>query len=287
MRSGSDRGWSWAWEMRGVNGRGLDLRLRLPDAIDGLDQPVRQAVQAAVARGNITVSLRLARAPEAGAVRLDADALRRAVEMIRTVEDAAADGELTLVHSTAADILGLRGVLDTESDVNDAGALRAALLADLKVLIEDFVAVRAAEGAALAEVIGAQLDRIEELLGKARDCLPERDKAAGETLRANLAKLLDARDSLDETRIAQELALLAVKSDITEELDRLATHVTAARALLDGTGPKGRKFDFLTQELNREANTLCSKAGHAALTAIGLDLKTVIDQMREQVQNVE
>ena len=287
LRTGADQGWTWSWEMRSVNGRGLDIRLRLPDTVEGLDQPVRQAVQAATARGNITVSLRLARAPGEAPTRIDSEALQRAVEMIRTVEDVAADGDLTLVHSTAADILGLRGVLDAESETGDRTALRAALLADLKELVAEFNASRATEGAALAGLIGGQIERIDALVEQARAYAPARDAAAAETLRSNLAKLLDARDGLDETRIAQELALLAVKSDVTEELDRLVTHSASARALLAGEGPKGRKFDFLTQELNREANTLCSKAGYAPLTAIGLDLKTVIDQMREQVQNVE
>ena len=287
LRSGAHEGWSWSWEIRGVNGRGLDVRLRLPDMIEGLDQPVRQAVQRAAARGNITVSLRLARASGGASVRLDPEALDRAVRMIRTVEDAAAEGELTLVHATAADILGLRGVLDSDGDTTATGELRAAVLADLDTVVAEFTAARAGEGAALAVLLGGQIDRIEALTSQARACLPDRDVAAGDALRASLARLLDAREGMDETRIAQELALLAVKADITEELDRLTTHATAARSLLADPGPKGRKLDFLTQELNREANTLCSKAGYAPLTAIGLDLKTVIDQMREQVQNVE
>jgi uncharacterized protein (TIGR00255 family) len=154
-------------------------------------------------------------------------------------------------------------------------------------LLEEFDAARAAEGAALAGVIGAQIDRIAALTEDAASSADTRAEAQRAALKANIARVLDAAEGVDETRIAQELALLAVKSDVTEEIDRLRAHVAAARALLATGGAVGRKLDFLMQEFNREANTLCSKAQDAALTAIGLDLKLAIDQTREQVQNVE
>jgi uncharacterized protein (TIGR00255 family) len=286
-RRGSSGEWTWVWDLRSVNGRGLDLRLRMPDWVEGLEQAARTAVQEAVSRGNVTLSLRLTRAAGTGTAMLDRAALVRTVSVLREIEDLAAEHDLAVRHATAAEIAALPGVLSAPADEADTSALRAALLADLPKLLEAFDTARAVEGAALAKVIADQIDRIATLTETAAESADARAEAQRAALKANIAKVLDAAEGVDETRIAQELALLAVKSDVTEELDRLRAHAVAARTLLGGQGPKGRKLDFLMQEFNREANTLCSKAGSAALTAIGLDLKTVIDQMREQVQNVE
>ncbi|HDR29098.1 endoribonuclease YicC domain-containing protein, partial [Rhodovulum sp.] len=163
----------------------------------------------------------------------------------------------------------------------------AALLADLDRLIDDFTAMRAAEGAALEALLRDQLAQIADLVKDAARAAEARREHMAESLRANLARVLDNSEGADPDRVAQELAMIAVKSDVREELDRLSAHVEAARALLDADGPIGRKLDFLMQEFNREANTLCSKSQSTPLTRIGLDLKHVIDQMREQVQNVE
>jgi len=203
------------------------------------------------------------------------------------VEQTAMDAGLTLAPANAADVLAVRGVLDTSAAEIDTAPLRAAILADLPALMGEFAAMRAAEGAVLARLIGAQLDEVARLTEAATHEAAARRAAASGHLREALAKVLENVDGVDETRLAQELALLAVKNDVTEELDRLGAHIGAARALLADGGPVGRKFDFLMQEFMREANTLCSKAQSMALTRIGLDLKTVIDQMREQVQNVE
>jgi uncharacterized protein (TIGR00255 family) len=194
---------------------------------------------------------------------------------------------VTLAQATAADVLAVRGVLDMSSADEDTAPVRAAILADLPALLADFNAMRAAEGAALNGVIAAQLDRIETLTRAAKAEAEARRDATAAALRDALAKVIANTDGMDEARLTQELALIAVKNDVTEELDRLTAHVAAARDLLAEPGPIGRKFDFLMQEFMREANTLCSKAQALALTRIGLDLKTVIDQMREQVQNVE
>jgi uncharacterized protein (TIGR00255 family) len=279
--------WTWVWDLRSVNGRGLDLRLRMPDWIEGLEQAARAALQSEVTRGSVTLSLRLSRTEGSGTATLDRAALLRTVVILREIEDLAAENELAVRHATAAEIAALPGILSAPAEEVEAGALKAALLADLDALIATFHASRDAEGAALAAVIGAQVDRIEALTRQAAESADARAEAQRTALKAAVARVLDAAEGIDEGRIAQELALLAVKADVTEELDRLTSHVAQARALLAGKGPKGRKLDFLMQEFNREANTLCSKAGSAALTAIGLDLKTVIDQMREQVQNVE
>ena len=247
-RRGTAMGYDWVWDVRSVNGKGFDLRLRLPDWVEGLEAAVRAATGARVSRGNVTLGLRLARGAGAEA---------------------------------------LRGVLDQGGETDDTTPLLAALLADFAPLLEDFTQMRAAEGRALSAIIAAQIDRIAELSAVARDAAEARRPLMEQALRDNLARVLAGAAEADPARVAQELALMAVKADVTEELDRLGAHVTAARALLRETATVGRRFDFLTQEFMREANTLCSKSGSVDLTRIGLDLKTVIDQMREQVQNVE
>lgn len=288
-RRGAGVGYSWTWDLRSVNGKGLDLRLRLPDWIEGLELAVRAELQKAVTRGNVSLSLRATQdsgAEEAG-FRLNAGQLGAALAALARVEDAAIAAGLTLRQATAADVLTLRGVLDQSQQDQDTAPLRQAILADLPALLADFAAMRASEGAALAAVLTTQLDQIATLTAEAQREAAARAATQADTLRDGLARILSATDAVDATRLAQELALLAVKTDVTEELDRLAAHVAAARAHVADPAPVGRKLDFLMQEFMREANTLCSKAQSLALTRIGLDLKTVIDQMREQVQNVE
>lgn len=286
-REGRHAVWSWSWDLRSVNGRGLDLRLRLPDWIDGLEASVRKAAQASVDRGNVTLALRVARDDAAGDQTLDPDALLRAMVQLRQVEAAADQSGVRLRESSAAEILGLRGVQDVAAQEVDTAPLKAALIADLGLLLEAFVTMREGEGAALHAVIAEQLDRIAAAAAQARGVLAARADHMKAAHAEALARVMDATDGADPDRLAQELALIAVKSDVAEELDRLDAHVEAARELLASKGPKGRKLDFLTQEFNREANTLCSKAQFKDLTRIGLDLKHTIDQMREQVQNVE
>jgi uncharacterized protein (TIGR00255 family) len=288
-RRGAAVGYSWAWDLRSVNGKGLDLRLRLPDWIDGLEATVRAELQKAITRGNVSLTLKVTQdeGRDAAAFRLNDDTLNAAPSALARVEAAAMASGMTLRQPTAADVLALRGVIDATSQGADTTPLRQALVADLHALINDFSAMRAKEGTALAAVLSLQIDRIATLTGDAQREAAIRVATQGDTLRENLARVIAATDTVDATRLAQELALLAVKTDVTEELDRLAAHVAAAHAHLAEGLAVGRKLDFLMQEFMREANTLCSKAQSLALTRIGLDLKTVIDQMREQVQNVE
>nr|WP_245990232.1 YicC/YloC family endoribonuclease [Tabrizicola piscis] len=288
-RRGAGAGYAWTWDLRAVNGKGFDLRLRLPDWIDGLELAVRAELQKAVTRGNVNLTLKVAQedARDTSAYRLNTANLSAALAAMGGVEAAALSAGVTLRPATAADVLTLRGVLDAQAQEIDTTPLRTALLADLPALLADFAAMRATEGAALATVISAQIDRIAALTRDAQHEAALRSATQADSLRDNLARILAATDAVDEGRLAQELALMAVKTDVTEELDRLHAHVAAARAHLADPAPMGRKLDFLMQEFMREANTLCSKAQSLALTRIGLDLKTVIDQMREQVQNVE
>ncbi|MBL9055915.1 MAG: YicC family protein [Rhodobacteraceae bacterium] len=289
-RKGQGAGHSWAWDIRSVNGKGLDLRLRVPDWIDGLELALRGELGRALQRGNVSLTLKVARdgaGEGAEGLRVNVPVLASVLAALAEVEAAAMAAGVTLAQATAADVLAVRGVLDSAATETDTAPLRAAILADLPPLLADFAAMRATEGAALNAVIAGQLDQIADLTAQAATEAAARRETASATLREALARVLAHADGVDEARVAQELALIAVKNDVQEELDRLAAHVSAARALLAEAGPVGRKFDFLMQEFMREANTLCSKAQSLALTRIGLDLKTVIDQMREQVQNVE
>lgn len=286
-RTGASDTASWAWEMRGGNARGLDIRLRLPDGIEGLEPALRAALGKALSRGNVTVNLRLQREDATGALAVDEAYLDAVLTALDLVQERAFAMGVTLGQPTAADVLAQRGVLISAKPEDDAAALAQALIDDIAPLVADFVDMRAREGAALAAVIRDQLDQIAGLIAAAAQAAEARAPQVKANLTAALRRVLDDVAEVEPARVAQELALLAVKSDVTEEIDRLKAHVAAARALLDEPKPAGRKLDFLAQEFNREANTLCAKAQAAPLTAIGLDLKAVIDQMREQIQNVE
>ncbi|MDE3237606.1 MAG: YicC family protein [Paracoccaceae bacterium] len=286
-RRGEGAGASWTWDLRAVNGKGLDLRMRLPDSVEGLEAALRAALTARLNRGSVSLGLKLVRDPGASALRVDGAVLAHVLSALQQVEQAARAAHVTVAPSSAAEVLAQRGVLAAGEDEEDGAALLAALTQDFAGLLDAFLAARAAEGADLAAILHAQVDRIAALADEARGLADARRDHAAASLREALARLLANAEGLDEGRIAQELALLAVKTDVTEELDRLAAHVAAARRLLAEAGPIGRKLDFLMQEFNREANTLCSKSQSADLTRVGLDLKVVIDQMREQVQNVE
>lgn len=277
----------WTLDLRSVNARGLDIRLRIPDWLPGLEQPLRSAIQSGVTRGSLNMSLRLQRDETVDQATLDPVALRQTLSSIAEIEYAAHEQGLNLAPVSAADILAVRGVQKSGATDDDTDALSKAVLAGMPALLKAFNAMRATEGKALLAVLAQQLDRVAELVDAAAEIVLDRQDAVTETLRTNLAKVLENADGADPDRVAQELAMLAVKNDVTEELDRLRAHIQAARDLLGTKGAVGRKLDFLMQEFNREANTLCSKSNFTALTQVGLDLKAVIDQMREQVQNVE
>ncbi len=285
---GEAEGFGWAWDMRSVNARGLDIRLRVPDWIERLEPEVRSAIQHAVARGNVSLSLKVHRDDATQAVHVDQDALDRVLTALKRIEaEASASHDMQLATTSAADVLAIPGVTGLARPELDTGPLLKALLDDLQNLLKAFNAMRGGEGLALSGVIGRQLDQIEALSANAKSAAEARREATAQSLRENLARVLENSERADPDRVAQELAMIAVKADVTEEIDRLQAHVGAARALLASDGPVGRKLDFLAQEFMREANTLCSKAQSNDLTRIGLDLKAVIDQMREQVQNVE
>ncbi|MGB3243127.1 MAG: YicC/YloC family endoribonuclease [Sulfitobacter sp.] len=285
--SGAQAPFSWGWELRSVNGKGQDLRLRVPDWIEGLETGLRKKLGAQTARGNITCNLRITREEGGSTLAVNETQLAVVLEALHRIEARAMDEGLSLAPSKATDIVTMRGVLEQAVPDEDTTALAVTLLADFDAVLADFNTMRTQEGTALAAVLDGQLAQVADLTAQAAALAEARSNDMATTLKRNLGRVMENVDGADETRIAQELALIAVKADITEEIDRLTAHVAAARELLGQGGPVGRKLDFLMQEFNREANTLCAKAQHTELTSIGLALKAVIDQMREQVQNVE
>ncbi len=284
---GAGLGYGWSWDLRSVNGKGADLRLRVPDWIEGLEAGLRTALGARIARGSVSLTLKVAEEGGAETLRVNTGGLHAALGALGQAEAAARAAGFEVRPMTAADLLAVRGVLDQGGAAGDTGPLLQALLADFGPILDAFRENRATEGGALAGIIEGQIERIADLTLLARATAEARRPQMEAALRDNLARVLAGAAEADPARVAQELALLTVKADVTEELDRLTAHIAAARDLLAGGGTVGKKFDFLMQEFMREANTLCSKSGNVDLTRIGLDLKTVIDQMREQVQNVE
>ena len=281
--SGSDEAAAWSWEVKSVNGRALDIRCRLPQGLERLDPMVRNAVSARLRRGNVTVGLRLSQAPEAAAMRVNRAWLDELIAL-------AADyrGAEGIVPPSLDGMLALRGVIEAaEGDDANAALDDGALLETLDAALVELVRERQAEGAVLAAALTERIDEIATLTRQAEALAPSRQEALGTRLREQVAALVGAGAPVPEDRLAAELAMLAVKIDVTEEIDRLKSHCAAAARHLQEEGAVGRKLDFLAQEFNREANTLCSKASHAALTEVGLALKAAIDQLREQAQNVE
>ncbi|MXU66148.1 YicC family protein [Rhodobacteraceae bacterium KN286] len=275
----------WTWDLRSVNSKGLDLRLRLPDGAEGLEPELRKRVGAQLKRGAVQIALRTRLEAGAGGVRLDTDLAEALLAAASDLEDRAGAMGLPLAPSTSAGLLALEGMVTR--DVPPGSDWQSAALADFDAALDDLARARAAEGVEIAAVLDRALSEVERLVTAAAESAEARNARTGQVMRARLAALIESTDRIDEDRFAQELATVAIKADVTEEIDRLNAHVRAARDLLSADGPVGRKLDFLMQEFNREANTLCAKAQDSTLTAIGLDLKVVVDQMREQVQNVE
>jgi uncharacterized protein (TIGR00255 family) len=281
-------GTSFVWELRSVNGRGLDLRLRLPNGMDALEAALREATGKRLKRGNVSASLNLKREERAPRLTPDPAALDQAIALATSVAQ-----RLGAPPPRAEAILALPGVLRAEVAEPDEAveeAKRAALLAAFETALAGLHAARAREGAQLDAILGALLDEIAALREAAVTEAATQPEAQRQRLMENLAKLLgesDARARVPEERLAQEVAMLAQRSDVREELDRLAAHVAEARRLLKGGDAVGRKLEFLTQEFVREANTLCSKSASVGLTRLGLEMKAAIERLREQAANVE
>ena len=276
---------AWAWELRSVNGRGLELRFRVPPGFDALEPALREAAGRVLKRGNVNATLAVRREAEAR-LAIDPDALDQALRLALDLAARIPGG----APPRAEALLTLPGVLRSaapEEAGSEAGLHGPALLAGFEEALAGLVAMRRAEGARLAATLTGLLGEIAALHDQARSEAADQPAAQRARMLDNLQAILREAPQLPEERIAQEVALLATRSDVREELDRLASHIEAAHGLLAEGTQIGRRFDFLVQEFVREANTLCSKSASAALTATGLRLKAAIEQLREQVQNIE
>ncbi len=280
---GEAQGVSWAWEVKSVNGRSLDLRLRLGPGFDAIEPELRALMAQRFRRGNFSANLSVTRTAPA-ALRINREALAQLVGLINELT-----GEIEAAPPRLDGLLALRGVVETVEDEEEAvvEARRRDVLAGWTAALDQLMAVRAEEGARIAALLGAQLDEMATLVAAAESCAAAQPAAIFERLRMTLAGLADLAPTMPEERVAQEVAMLAARSDVREEIERLRAHLEQAGELLQQGEAVGRRLDFLCQELNREANTLCSKSADIALTRAGLALKAVIEQFREQVQNIE
>lgn len=283
--SGSHGGLRWRWETKSVNGRGLDLRLRMPPGFESLEQPVRMLAAERFRRGNFQLNLTVEAQDAERGLKVDPVALASAVKLAREIA-----AETGLAPARIDGILALKGVLvQEETGALDAVARAhrdAEILKSLALAFESLARARGTEGAKLAQLLQGQVNEITRLVDEAERLAAAQPAALRQRLQTQLDELLGGAP-LPEERLAQEVAMMATRVDVREELDRLKAHVHDARVLLKSGDAVGRKLDFLSQEFNREANTLCSKSADIALTRIGLALKAVIDQFREQAQNVE
>ena len=280
---GETSGLSWVWEARSVNGRGLDVRCRLPSGLDRLDPIVRAEAAKQLKRGNVSVTLTISKAAGAPPFTVDRAVLDQVLALHTDLM-----GRVDRAPPRIEALLQIPGVLD-RGGLADAinEKVEKALLAGFSQVLKRLIGARAEEGARLKTVLMGQIDEIERLTAEAAGAAVLRPEAVKDRIRQQISELLDAVPALSEERLAQELALLAAKGDVREELDRLAAHIGQARDMLNEGGAIGRRLDFLSQEFNRESNTVCSKSQDVSLTRIGIALKSVIDQFREQIQNVE
>ena len=275
----------WHWEVRSVNGRGLDLRLKLPPGLEGLEPRVREAVTKRLSRGNVGITLTVKREEGVSQIRLNEDLLRQVrtiAEQVRAVVGGSG--------ATVDTLLGIKGVLEiVEASESEEEAERRAqaMLKTLQTALGNLTDARASEGERLRTILLDGLVEIERLVKVVSQSPARSPEAIQQRIREQVARITESTSTLDETRLHQEAVMLATRADVEEELQRLGAHLAAARELLDTDEPVGRRLDFLSQEFNRETNTLCSKSNDTEITRQGLQLKALIEQMREQVQNIE
>jgi uncharacterized protein (TIGR00255 family) len=282
---GLSASYGWAWELRSVNAKGLDLRLRLPAGWDAVEGPVRASAAQVLARGTVHAMLTIERQGVTPVVRVNEPVL---AALLATIKDLT--GRVQAAEPRIDGILSLKGVievLDQDESEEERRAAEAAVIAGFRETVVELAAMRQREGQSLGQILGQRVREIAALAAKAEAAPGRRPEAIKARIAEQVATLLDASQRLDPDRLHQEAVLIATKADIREELDRLASHVAQVGRLLADGGAVGRRLDFLAQELHREANTLCSKSNDVELTNIGLELKSVVEQFREQVQNLE
>lgn len=281
---GTHGGLTWQIELKSVNGRGLDLRFRIQTPLDGLEQEFRSRAARKLARGNVQISLAVKRESASVHPRVNEALFAELAEIAERLSWTSRLGTVS-----PGDLLRLPGVVETgeSADQTPDEQVQQAVNADFDAALAMLATSRRQEGTALAAIISAQLDQMEARIAAAEACDGARGLAIKARLKSQIEALLDTSDTFDADRLHQEAVLIASRIDVREEIDRLKAHVAQARTLLSAKEPVGRKLDFLAQEFVREANTLCSKANDIALTRVGLDLKTIVEQFREQVQNIE
>ncbi|MCL6706824.1 YicC family protein [Pseudomonas sp. R2.Fl] len=283
---GTSGRYRWAWELRSVNGKGLDARLRLPPGMESYETEVKRLLSEHVSRGNLQVSLTVNVAETKVEAVLNRDALAAVLALREELGPDVIDPAPLRLDA----LMGIRGLVEFQEATDTQEAIEArdaAIFAGLERAIRSLRAMRESEGDALKSVLSTHVDRIAELTRTVEGDPSRTTAEIARRLEAQVATLMEGAPSLDRDRLHMEAALLATKADLREEIDRLKAHVVAARDLLDKGGPIGRKLDFLAQEFNRESNTICSKSNSVAVTTAGIELKVVIDQFREQVQNLE
>ena len=282
---GTSGPYAFDWELKSVNAKGFDFRMRLPPGFDEIEQRARKEAAGRLARGTVYANLTVKRTGTAAAVRVNHDVLNAVLKI--AVEMA---GRIDAVAPSIDGLMSIKGVVEVaepETDEAEDQEARAAILSAFEQALDSLIDMRRREGAALGEVLTQRLDEIESLAAKAEAAPGRKPEAIRARLAEQIAVLLEASDRFDSDRLTQEALMIATKADIREELDRIASHIKQARNLLRKGGPVGRRLDFLSQEFNREVNTCCSKSNDLELTNTGLELKNVVEQFREQVQNLE
>jgi uncharacterized protein (TIGR00255 family) len=282
---GGAGGYGWAWEIRSVNAKGLDLRLRLPPGWDAIEQPVRARIGEVLARGTLHATLNVEREGAAPVVKVNEDVLQAVIATLNSLS-----GRIEAEPARLDGILAIKGVIEvTDAAESEAErtAAQAAVIKSFEATLGELTKMRRHEGEVLGRVLGARLEEISALVARAEAAPGRKPEAIRARLTEQIAELLEASERFDPDRLHQEAILIASKADVREELDRLTAHVAQATKTIRDGGAVGRRLDFLAQELNRETNTLCAKANDMELTNIGLELKSLVEQFREQVQNLE
>lgn len=282
---GTSGPYSFEWELKSVNAKGLDFRMRLPPGWDDLEPAARKQVTEKLARGTIYANLAVKRSGEVAAIRINEEVL---ASVLKIAQDLAKRTGAAL--PSVDGLLGIKGVIEVvepENDDAEVQAAKAAMLTGFSEALQSLVEMRRREGTTLGQILSQRMDDIERLAGKAEAAPGRKPEAIRARLAEQIATLLEASDRFDPERLSQEALMMATKADIREELDRIASHIAQARDLLAKGGAVGRRLDFLSQEFNREVNTCCSKSNDLELTNTGLEMKNVVEQFREQVQNLE
>jgi len=282
---GASGPYAFEWELKSVNAKGFDLRTRLPPGWDELETFARKRAGEVLSRGTVYANLNVKRANAASAVRINEDVLASIVKVAGVLA-----GKIDAVAPSIDGLLAIKGVIEVvepEADEAEEKAAQAAAAAAFEQALANLVEMRRREGITLGQILSQRMDEIEKLAGKAEAAPGRKPEAIRARLAEQIAALLESSDRFDADRLNQEAIMIAAKADIREELDRIASHISQAREMIGKGGAIGRRLDFLAQEFNREVNTCCSKSNDLELTNTGLEMKNVVEQFREQVQNLE